>query len=566
MHVHLVKFQILDKTDMTTGQPIPLQPWEANTWKDIVHIPPNVRARIIMDFEDYPGRFPNHCHLLDHEDHEMMRQFQATFDPAICNNDGTCGSGEDSISCPNDCQQVGGWFCGNGLCESGDGENCATCAEDCGGRQKGGQQNQFCCGFDDGQVTNSIGCGVDINDDRCIDASAGLACRVTARLSASCGDSLCEGQEQVQGNNPDTYCQVDCNPQTCTPTGTPETICNGVDDNCNFLVDEDYVEQPTSCGVGVCAANGNTTCSGGVEGDNCTPGDPTEPGAEVSCTDGLDNDCDGLTDANDPDCAVCVPDETPEQSCFDGSDNDCDTQTDCSDLADCDGVADPTRPTSCGVGVCASTGSIACSGGGEVDTCTPGTPGVEGPEGDATCSDGIDNDCDGDTDANDADCQGAVVCEDITSKNVCNNELNCSWSGSPQNGTCNTVGGGVCTDGDGDGYGDPGDASCPNGAQTDCDDTLASVNPGASEGPEGDPTCSDGLDNNCNGDTDAADAACQPPASCDNDGVCEVGEDCNNCSNDCAGVTGGKPANRYCCGNGIQESAEGDGTICDGNF
>ena len=48
------------------------------------------------------------------------------------------------------------------------------------------------------------------------------------------------------------------------------------------------------CGVGVCAANGNTTCSGGVEGDNCTPGDPTEPGTEVSCGDGLDNDCDGI--------------------------------------------------------------------------------------------------------------------------------------------------------------------------------------------------------------------------------------------------------------------------------
>ncbi|MGD8874616.1 MAG: DNRLRE domain-containing protein, partial [Gammaproteobacteria bacterium] len=70
MHVHLVKFQILDKTDMTTGQPIPLEPWELNTWKDIVRIPPNTRARIIMDFEDYLGRFPQHCHLLDHEDHE----------------------------------------------------------------------------------------------------------------------------------------------------------------------------------------------------------------------------------------------------------------------------------------------------------------------------------------------------------------------------------------------------------------------------------------------------------------------------------------------------------------
>lgn len=57
-----------------------------------------------------------------------------------------------------------------------------------------------------------------------------------------------------------------------------------------------------------------------------------------------------------------------------------------------------------------------------------------------------------------------------------------------------------------------------------------------------------------------------PPAACDNDGVCEAGEDCNNCASDCAGVTGGKPANRYCCGNGVAESAEGGGAVCDGNF
>jgi hypothetical protein len=53
---------------------------------------------------------------------------------------------------------------------------------------------------------------------------------------------------------------------------------------------------------------------------------------------------------------------------------------------------------------------------------------------------------------------------------------------------------------------------------------------------------------------------------CDNDGVCEAGEDCETCSNDCEGVTKGKPGNRFCCGNGVAEPPEGDGTICDGNF
>jgi len=56
-----------------------------------------------------------------------------------------------------------------------------------------------------------------------------------------------------------------------------------------------------------------------------------------------------------------------------------------------------------------------------------------------------------------------------------------------------------------------------------------------------------------------------PPPSCDNDGVCEAGEDCNSCSNDCSGVSNGKPSNRYCCGDGIIQSAE-TSALCDGNF
>ncbi|HEV8202042.1 MAG TPA: matrixin family metalloprotease [Candidatus Polarisedimenticolia bacterium] len=52
---------------------------------------------------------------------------------------------------------------------------------------------------------------------------------------------------------------------------------------------------------------------------------------------------------------------------------------------------------------------------------------------------------------------------------------------------------------------------------------------------------------------------------CNNNGTCESGENCNNCAADCSGRTSGKPANRYCCGNGTHESAETT-AICDGNF
>ena len=430
MHVHLVRFQIVSKTDLITGQPIPLQPWEANTWKDIVHIPDNTKARIIMDFEDYAGRFPNHCHLLDHEDHEMMRQFQASYDPANCNNNGTCDFGEDCVSCPNDCVQVSGASCGNGLCEAGDGENCLTCAEDCAGKLKG--KTPFCCGADTGDETiDDLGCGVDANDDRCIDSSSNVYCRVTARLSACCGDALCEGAET------ESSCANDCGGASCTPTESPEVSCFDVlDNNCNGQVDCadndcNGAEQPSSCGVGVCAATGTLSCQSGDLSNSCTPLPATEPGTEVTCDNGLDDDCDGLADGADPDC-----------------------------------------------------------GGGE-------------------------------------------TCGDILDKATCNNEPTCAWEGSPKNGTCV--------------------------------DNVACV---PDETPE--VTCTDGADNDCNGATDCADDNCSgDPAcqtTCNNDGVCDPGEDCLSCANDCAGVTGGKPANRYCCGNGVQEGPEGDGSICDGNY
>ncbi len=46
----------------------------------------------------------------------------------------------------------------------------------------------------------------------------------------------------------------------------------------------------------------------------------------------------------------------------------------------------------------------------------------------------------------------------------------------------------------------------------------------------------------------ATDCGVCPPTTCNNDGVCNDGEDCLGCS-DCPGQTGGKPKNRFCCGN-----------------
>ena len=87
IHLHLVRFQILDRrpfdmfawnanrTLKYTGPAQPPPPQEAG-WKDTVRCDPGMATRIIVRFDGYPGRYVWHCHLLEHEDNEMMRPFE----------------------------------------------------------------------------------------------------------------------------------------------------------------------------------------------------------------------------------------------------------------------------------------------------------------------------------------------------------------------------------------------------------------------------------------------------------------------------------------------------------
>ncbi|MCO4762634.1 MAG: lamin tail domain-containing protein [Myxococcales bacterium] len=53
-----------------------------------------------------------------------------------------------------------------------------------------------------------------------------------------------------------------------------------------------------------------------------------------------------------------------------------------------------------------------------------------------------------------------------------------------------------------------------------------------------------------------------PPADNCGDGICGEGEDCLSCAADCIGRTGGKPANRFCCGNGVCETVGESASTC----
>ena len=86
IHLHLVRFQILDRRPIVTsihwepgqfrytGPAVGPGPGEAG-WKDTVRADPGMVTRIIVKFEGYTGRYVWHCHILEHEDNEMMRPF-----------------------------------------------------------------------------------------------------------------------------------------------------------------------------------------------------------------------------------------------------------------------------------------------------------------------------------------------------------------------------------------------------------------------------------------------------------------------------------------------------------
>jgi hypothetical protein len=331
----------------------------------------------------------------------------------------------------------------------------------------------------------------------------------------------------------------DCDDEDAGVHPEADEICNGVDDDCDELTDEDdpdlmdattwYLDQDgDGYGLDDSAVTSCDQPSGyAQQGGDCDDEDDAfHPGApEEDCTDPADYNCDGSVGYADDDgdgwaaCEECDdgdaavnPDAT--ELC-DGIDNDCDGDTDEDDAADAstwyadddgDGFGD------------ADSSAPACeqpSGFVADDTDCDDANSAVNPDATELC-DGYDNDCDGGIDEDDAADAG-------------------TWY----------------ADLDGDGFGDAGATTdacdAPSGYtddDSDCDDSDAAVNPAATE------LC-DGIDNDCDGDTDednAADAetwyadddgdgygdadeatvACEPPSN----GV----SDDSDCDDDDAGV------------------------------
>jgi len=78
MHIHGLQFQILERSvtrALREARDSVSAGYVDEGWKDEVFLMPGERAKVLVAFKDFPGLFPYHCHMLEHGDTGLMRNY-----------------------------------------------------------------------------------------------------------------------------------------------------------------------------------------------------------------------------------------------------------------------------------------------------------------------------------------------------------------------------------------------------------------------------------------------------------------------------------------------------------